>query len=203
MLTVEDYARIRRAYRDETSIREIARRCHHSRRKVREALREPEPRGHTPVATIDVAGPGRVLPVSRVEELVVHQPEDVLFQPPESICQQARRVDAREHGDERGTALPVPAREARLNVPRAVQGTETDPGVRQPPFRLGLLVHLQGPLQPTQRPVNTDPEVLMSVCCGLADGLEAPSEHADAASQARRVVRATIRRALPGADAPK
>jgi len=46
MLTVEDYARIRRAYRDEVSIREIARRFHHSRRKVREALREPEPRGY-------------------------------------------------------------------------------------------------------------------------------------------------------------
>lgn len=47
MLTVEDYSRIRRAYRDETSIREIARRFHHSRRKVREALREPEPKGYT------------------------------------------------------------------------------------------------------------------------------------------------------------
>ena len=46
MLTVDDYARIRRAYRDEMSIREIARRLHHSRRKVREALREPEPKGY-------------------------------------------------------------------------------------------------------------------------------------------------------------
>ena len=47
MLTVDDYARIRRAHRDGMSIREIARRYHHSRRKVREALREPEPRGYT------------------------------------------------------------------------------------------------------------------------------------------------------------
>jgi transposase len=47
MLTVDDYARIRRAYRDEMSVREIARRLHHSRRKVREALREPEPKGYT------------------------------------------------------------------------------------------------------------------------------------------------------------
>lgn len=47
MLTVDDYARIRRAHRDGMSVREIARRFHHSRRKVREALREPEPRGYT------------------------------------------------------------------------------------------------------------------------------------------------------------
>lgn len=43
MLTVEDYGRIRRAYRDGMGIREIARTFGHSRRKVREALREPEP----------------------------------------------------------------------------------------------------------------------------------------------------------------
>lgn len=47
MLTVEDYARIRRAYRDEMSIRAIARRFHHSRQKIREVLREPEPKGYT------------------------------------------------------------------------------------------------------------------------------------------------------------
>ena len=39
MLTVDHYARIRRAYRDGMSIGEIARRFHHSRRKVREVLR--------------------------------------------------------------------------------------------------------------------------------------------------------------------
>ncbi len=45
MLTVDDYGRIRRAYRDGMSIREIARRFHHSRQKVREVLRgEAEPR---------------------------------------------------------------------------------------------------------------------------------------------------------------
>jgi transposase len=43
MLTVDDYARIRRAYRDGISIREIARRFHHARRKVREALARAEP----------------------------------------------------------------------------------------------------------------------------------------------------------------
>ena len=47
MLTVEDYARIRRVYRDGMSIRAIARRFGHSRRKIREVLKEPEPRGYT------------------------------------------------------------------------------------------------------------------------------------------------------------
>jgi transposase len=43
MLKVEDYGRIRRAHRDGMGIREIARTFGHSRRKVREVLREPEP----------------------------------------------------------------------------------------------------------------------------------------------------------------
>src|SRR3972149_6042845 len=48
MLTVDDYARIRRAYRDGMSICEIARRFHHSRRKVREVLRgDGEPKGYS------------------------------------------------------------------------------------------------------------------------------------------------------------
>lgn len=47
MLTVDDYGQIRRAYRDNMSIRAIARTLHHSRRKVREALACPEPRPYT------------------------------------------------------------------------------------------------------------------------------------------------------------
>jgi transposase len=47
MLTVEDYGRIRRAHRDGLSIRAIAKRFHHSRRKVREALQSAEPRRYT------------------------------------------------------------------------------------------------------------------------------------------------------------
>ena len=47
MLTVEDYARIRRAHRDGMSIRAIAQQFHHSRRKIREALQAPEPRAYT------------------------------------------------------------------------------------------------------------------------------------------------------------
>lgn len=47
MLTVDEYARIRRAHRDGTSIHEIARNFRHSRRKVRDALGCAEPRRYT------------------------------------------------------------------------------------------------------------------------------------------------------------
>ena len=47
MLTVDDYGVIRRAYRDDMSIRAVARQFHHSRRKVRDALASPEPPPYT------------------------------------------------------------------------------------------------------------------------------------------------------------
>lgn len=47
MLTVDDYGQIRRAHRDGMSVRAISRTLHHSRRKVREALTQPEPRPYT------------------------------------------------------------------------------------------------------------------------------------------------------------
>ena len=47
MLTVDNYARIRRAKRDGMSLREIARRFHHSRWKIREALANAEPQKYT------------------------------------------------------------------------------------------------------------------------------------------------------------
>ena len=47
MLTVENYARIRRAARDGMSIRSIFRQFGHSRRKIREVLEHSEPRGYT------------------------------------------------------------------------------------------------------------------------------------------------------------
>ena len=42
MLTVEEYGRVRRAQRDGMSIRAIAGRRHHSRRKIREILTHPD-----------------------------------------------------------------------------------------------------------------------------------------------------------------
>src|SRR5262245_47179462 len=45
MVTVDEYARIRRAHRiDKMSIRELSRRFHHSRRKIREILAQAEPK---------------------------------------------------------------------------------------------------------------------------------------------------------------
>jgi len=69
MLTVDDYARIRRAYRDGMSICEIARRFHHSRRKVREVLRGDgeklhRPRGRRAWRSCDCQPPAE-LPVGR------------------------------------------------------------------------------------------------------------------------------------------
>jgi transposase len=47
MLTVEDYGKIRLAHRDGMSIRQVARRFGHSRRKVRQVLEESEPHPYT------------------------------------------------------------------------------------------------------------------------------------------------------------
>ena len=47
MLTVEDYGRIRRAHADKMGIRAIARRFHCSRRKIRQVLKEPQPKPYT------------------------------------------------------------------------------------------------------------------------------------------------------------
>jgi transposase len=47
MLTVDDYGKIRRAFRDGMSIREIARTFHHSRAKVRHILANPQPTPYT------------------------------------------------------------------------------------------------------------------------------------------------------------
>lgn len=45
MVTVDEYARIRQAHRlDRLSIRQLARKFHHSRRKIREILAQPEPK---------------------------------------------------------------------------------------------------------------------------------------------------------------
>jgi len=47
VLTVDDYGAIRRARRDGLSIREIARRFHHSRRKIRQVLAQAQPQPYT------------------------------------------------------------------------------------------------------------------------------------------------------------
>jgi transposase len=44
MVTVDEYARVRRAHRDGMSVRALARAFHHSRRKIEEILATPEPK---------------------------------------------------------------------------------------------------------------------------------------------------------------
>jgi transposase len=58
MVKVDEYARIRRAHRvDKMSIRELARRFHHSRRKIREILTQPEPKPYRRRAIPSVVNP--------------------------------------------------------------------------------------------------------------------------------------------------
>jgi transposase len=59
MLTVDDYAKIRRAHRDGMSIRAIAQKYHHSRRKIREVLQhaEPQPYRRSQLAAAPKLGP--------------------------------------------------------------------------------------------------------------------------------------------------
>jgi MarR-like DNA-binding transcriptional regulator SgrR of sgrS sRNA len=47
MLSVDDYGKIRRAFRDGMTIRELARTFHHSRRKIRQVLGQPQPKPYT------------------------------------------------------------------------------------------------------------------------------------------------------------
>ena len=70
MLTVEDYCKIRIAHRDGMSIRQIARRFHHSRRKVRQVLEESEPRPYTlpPERPAPQLGPYKVVLEQILEE---------------------------------------------------------------------------------------------------------------------------------------
>ena len=63
MLTVDDYGRIRRAHRDGMSVRAIARTFHHSRRKVREALANPEPKPYTRTKEPEAPKLGRFKPL--------------------------------------------------------------------------------------------------------------------------------------------
>ncbi|MCH8150579.1 MAG: IS21 family transposase, partial [Planctomycetes bacterium] len=74
MLKVEDYGKIRRAHRDGMSIREIARTFCHSRRKIREVLRQAEPQPYT----LSQPRPRRVLTDSHqqwIDEVLVADDE--------------------------------------------------------------------------------------------------------------------------------
>jgi transposase len=69
MLTVDEYARIRRAHRDGMSIRAIARTFHHTRRKIREVLLNPEPKPYTRVKEPPTPVLGPFVPL--IDEILV------------------------------------------------------------------------------------------------------------------------------------
>lgn len=121
MLRVEEYGRIRRAHRDGMSIREIARTFGHSRRKIREALVESEPRRYT----LAQPRPRRVLTETHQHwiDCVLIADEEAPHKQRHTAAQlyrrlrdeeayvgsydQVRRYVATKHGRERETFLPL------------------------------------------------------------------------------------------------
>ena len=102
MLTVDDYARIRTAYRDGMSIRAIARTFHHSRRKVREVLVQPEPKPYIRARepALPVVGP-----FSSVIDAILTADEQAPRKQRHTAAQIFRRLRD-EHGY-RGSYAPV------------------------------------------------------------------------------------------------
>ena len=73
MVKVDAYARIRRAHRvDQMSIRELSRRFHHSRRKIREILAQPEPKPYRRRALPSVVDPFKPVidAILRADEII-------------------------------------------------------------------------------------------------------------------------------------
>ena len=120
MLTVEDYAKIRWAHRDGMSIREIARRFHHSRRKIREVLQEPEPKGYTRRQPAAAPKLDRVKPI--IDQILAEDEEAprkqrhtaaeiyrrlVAEQEYRGGYDQVRRYVARRHRQRRETFIPL------------------------------------------------------------------------------------------------
>jgi transposase len=94
MLTVDDYGRIRRAHRDGTSVRAIARTLGHSRRKIRQVLAEPEPQPYT--LTQARAAP-KLDPVKAIIDEILADDEQAPRKQRHTAMQLYRRLCA-EHG---------------------------------------------------------------------------------------------------------
>jgi transposase len=120
MLKVENYARIRRAHRDGMSIREIARTFHRSRRKIREVLKNPEPRPYT--RSKAVSCPKLTEDFQRVIEDILKQDEEaprkqrhtasaifrrLVSDGYEGSYHQVRRFVAKHRRNERETFIPL------------------------------------------------------------------------------------------------
>lgn len=120
MLKVEDYARIRRAHRDGMSIREIARTFRHSRRKIREVLQNPEPRGYTrskahPTVKLTLAFQQRVEAILQEDESAPRKQRHTAMAIFGRLAQegyeggydQVRRYVARKRRRDRETFIPL------------------------------------------------------------------------------------------------
>ena len=95
MLTVEDYARIRRAHRDGMSIREIARTFCHSRRKIRQVLKHAEPQPYT----LSEPRPRRVLTEEHQQWIneTLREDEGAPRKQRHTAAQMFRRLRAEQH----------------------------------------------------------------------------------------------------------
>jgi len=120
MLKVEVYVKIRRAHRDGMSIREIARTFHHSRRKIREVLQNPEPRGYTrakvrPTGKLTAAFQQRIEEILKEDETAPRKQRHTAMAIFGRLAQegyeggydQVRRYVARKRRRDRETFIPL------------------------------------------------------------------------------------------------
>ncbi len=98
MLTVDEYAQIRRAHRDGMSIRAIARAFHHTRRKIREVLQNPEPKPYTRLKT--PAAPERDPFKAAINEILVA--DEQAFRKQRHTATPIHRRLVAEHGSQGG-----------------------------------------------------------------------------------------------------
>ncbi|HEV3006533.1 MAG TPA: IS21 family transposase, partial [Pirellulales bacterium] len=93
MVKVDEYARIRQAHRqDKLSVRQLARRFHHSRRKIREILAQPEPKKYQRRTL-----PSVVDPFKPIIDAILHADEDAPRKQRHTMAKLFRRLRD-EHG---------------------------------------------------------------------------------------------------------
>jgi transposase len=120
MLTVDQFGKIRLAHRDGMSIRDIARTFHHSRRKIRQILQQPQPRPYTrsqlPPAPVLRPFQPFIDAILQADELAPPKQRHTAAQIHRRLCQehnfpggydQVRRYVARQRRQRRETFIPL------------------------------------------------------------------------------------------------
>jgi transposase len=181
MLTVEDYGRIRRAYRDGMSIRAIARQYHHSRRKVREALQHATPKGYT--RRKGPAAP-KLDPVKPVMEAILESDKTAPRKQRHTAAQiyrrllsehgyagsydQVRRYVKRHREDQRETFIPLnPQPGERLEADFGHISVDFPDGRRQVPVVLLTWGYSNRPFA-----LATETERVEAILQGMVEGFE-------------------------------